>query len=92
MEVRLSDTIEQIRAELKKWINDPAVEFKASVTEENTKLELKTWNEGITLKSEDTIFSKQLHQEKWIIMARTIEEVIHCIIFLFLKDFCSSID
>ena len=79
LKVRLSDTIEYIRTELIKRINDPAVEFKANIIEENTTPELKTWNEGTILQAEDTILSKQLHQEKWIIMARTTrEEVRDC--------------
>ena len=92
LKVRLSDTIETIRVELKKRMNNPAVEFKASVIEENIKPELKTWNEGTILISEDTILSKQLYQEKWIIMARTIQEVIYCIICLFSDDFSLFID
>lgn len=92
LKVRLSDTIETIRGELKKRINDPAVEFKAIVLEENTKPELKTWNEGVLLRSEDTILSKMLYQEKWIIMVKTTPEVNHCIICLFFDDFSVRID
>ena len=59
----LTDTMENILINLKKQTNFTDIEFRAWILNENTPPKEKNWNKGTKLKSEDTIMSKDLHQD-----------------------------
>ena len=74
--MRLNDNIEKIQLRLKRLTDLTSIRFKACTIDENTKPRKENWNEGTKLKPEDTIISKNLHEDRCIIMAKITEEVV----------------
>ena len=77
---RLADTVENILTNLKKQTNFTDIELRGCIMDQDTRPKEKNWNEGTILKSEDTIMSKDLHQDHCIIMANfaTNKVGFHC--------------
>jgi ubiquitin len=73
LQVRLTDNMEKIKVYLKR-LNLTITELKSFIINQKAKPSKKNWNEGTTLKSEDTIVSCQLYQDNCIIMAKTNQE------------------
>ena len=69
LKARLTDTMESILTNLKNQTNFTDIELREYVMDENTPPKEKEWNEGTKLKPEDTIMSKDLHEDHRIIMA-----------------------
>ncbi|CAF4159693.1 unnamed protein product [Rotaria sordida] len=51
-----------------------SIELKSLIINENTRPNKESWNEGRTLKLDDTILSCQLYQDNCVIMAKLIKE------------------
>ncbi|CAF4201449.1 unnamed protein product, partial [Rotaria sordida] len=51
-----------------------SIELKSLIINENTRPNKESWNEGRTLKLDDTILSWQLYQDNCVIMAKLIKE------------------
>lgn len=69
LRVRLNDSMEKIKLQLKEQLNVVNLELKTSIVDRNVRLMDKDWKTGKPLQSEDTIMSRQLYQENCIIMA-----------------------
>jgi hypothetical protein len=52
-------------------------QLKSIIINENTSPKENNWNEGTTLKSEDTILSCQLYKNNCIIMGKLGQEVVN---------------
>jgi ubiquitin/uncharacterized membrane protein YgcG len=77
LQVHLTDNMEKIKVYLKQE-NPTITELKSFIINQHAEPSKKNWEEGTTLKSEDTIMSSQLYQDNRIIMAKTNQErVIH---------------
>ncbi|CAF3653235.1 unnamed protein product [Rotaria sp. Silwood1] len=74
LRVLLTDNIDNIKLQLKQQQQFTSIELKLLIINENTRPNKESWNEGRTLKSDDTIMSCQLYQSNCIIMAKLIKE------------------
>ena len=75
--VRLTENIQSIENNLKTRLNATSLEWKTVQLEDNATPDEKHWNDGELLKSEDTILSKNLHQNNSIIMVKTTHEQVY---------------
>jgi hypothetical protein len=83
LRVLLTDTLEKIKAGIKKFRQFTNIELKSYVTNSNTQPNEENWNEGIILKSEDTILSGQLFQDHCVILAKVSNEQVNYHLLLF---------
>jgi len=74
LNVLLTDNMEKIKSRIAQLRQFTHIQLKSFTINENTKPNENSWNEGTTLKSEDTILSCQLYQDNRIIMGRISEE------------------
>jgi hypothetical protein len=80
LRVLLTDDLEKIKLRIKAQQDLPNVELKLSGENRKTVTIEKDWNEGLILKSEDTIMSCRLYQNYCTIMAKVIrDKVNHCL-------------
>jgi hypothetical protein len=69
LRVLLTDNMEKIKIYLDERQQFTNIELKLCMVNSNVKPNKGTWNEGKTLKADDTIMSCQLYQDNCIIMA-----------------------
>ncbi|CAF1363624.1 unnamed protein product [Rotaria magnacalcarata] len=69
--VLLTDTVEKIQMQLKNLQN---IELKSFIVDQDSRTNKPNWSDGRTLKSDDTILSCQLYQDKCIIIAKVSDD------------------
>ncbi|CAF3848745.1 unnamed protein product [Rotaria sordida] len=74
LRVLFTDSIDKIKLQLKQQQQVTSIELKSLIINENTRPNKESWNEGKTLKLDDTILSCQLYQDNCVIMAKLIKE------------------
>jgi hypothetical protein len=77
LRLRLSDNMEKINIHLKKRQKCTNIELKSCIINPDAEPNEKDWDEGKTLKLEDTIMSGQLYQNNCIIMAKIFNEKVN---------------
>jgi hypothetical protein len=78
LRVLVTDDVEKIKMQLKEQRTFTNIELKSFIINQNAKPNKKEWDNGITLRSEDTIMSAQLYQDNCIIMAKIMREKVNC--------------
>ena len=93
LRMRLTDNVKSIQNHLERLTEFTNMELKACLIEdEDMNVTDKNWNEGKILKSEDTIVSKELYQDRCLIIAKIDTVKVNCwYIRLLLHDFSFSI-
>lgn len=77
--VLLTDNMDEVKMRLNKLRTFPSIELRSIITNELNK---DSWNEGITLNSNDTIVSSQLYQQNCIIMGKVSKPTVNGYFFL----------
>jgi hypothetical protein len=77
MNVLLTDNMDKIKTRIAQLGQFTDIQFKSFTINENTEPYEKKWNEGTTLKSEDTILSCQLYKNNCIIMGNLGREKVN---------------
>jgi len=77
MRVLLTDNMDKIKTRIAQLGQFTHIQLKSCTINENTKPNEKSWNEGIALKSEDTILSCQLYKDNCIIMGNLGQEKVN---------------
>jgi hypothetical protein len=80
--VLLTDNIENIELRIKQHLQITDMELKLCIiTGDKREVSEKDWDENMVLKSEDTIMSCQLYQNKCVLLAKIIRKKVNCNLF-----------
>jgi hypothetical protein len=82
LRVLVTDNIKKIKKQLKEEKQITNIQLKSILGNQNAQSINSYWNEGKTLKKDDTIMSCQLYQDNCIIMAKYIDEKVNGHFFL----------
>jgi hypothetical protein len=74
LQVLLMDNMEKIKIKVTEREPFTNIQLKSFIKTENVKMNQTVWNEGATLKAEDTIMSSRLYQDNRVIMAKIVKE------------------
>jgi hypothetical protein len=89
LRVLLTDNVEKIKLRIKEQHGFANVELRLSATNTYTPSNEKDWNDGTTLKLEDTIMSSRLYENNCSIMTKIItQNVNYCLLLIFFILFC----
>ncbi|CAF4871180.1 unnamed protein product [Rotaria sp. Silwood1] len=72
--VLLTETIEKIKMQIQNLRKLPNIELKSFILDQDSRTNKQNWNEGKTLKSNDSVLSCKLYQDNCIIIAKILQE------------------
>ncbi|CAF3189108.1 unnamed protein product [Rotaria sp. Silwood2] len=74
LRVLVTDTIDKIKMQIQKLRKLPNVELKSFIADQGSRMTTQNWNEGRTLKLEETVLSLKLYEDNCIIIAKVLLE------------------
>ena len=79
--VHPTDSMKNIAEQINQKLQCTVMEIKSLVLKEKHKLEGEDWNNGTSLKFDDTVVSAQLYQDNCIVLAQCKDTVERMLIF-----------
>ncbi|CAF4052340.1 unnamed protein product, partial [Rotaria sp. Silwood1] len=74
LHVLVTDTMEKVKMRIQKLRKLPNIELKSFILNQGSRITTQNWNEGRTLKLDETVLSLKLYEDNCIIIAKVLQE------------------
>ncbi|CAF3189164.1 unnamed protein product [Rotaria sp. Silwood2] len=74
LHVLVTDTIEKVKMRIQKLRKLPNIELKSFIADQGSQMTRQNWNEGRTLKLNETVLSSKLYEDNCIIVIKIFQE------------------